>query len=108
MRVLIAAAPPRRTPLRRRRRTTPHPEPPAIEKPSEPEITEIVTAQPESGSGSFGRGTFDDDDDDGRRRDRGPDDDGRRPLLVALALLVLGATVMSARMLARPRSRTRG
>ena len=102
---VLAAAPPKRSPVRRRRRVAPHPEPPASRPIVVPEIP-AIDARPESGSGSFGGGTFDDDDDDGRRPDRG--DDGRRPLLVALALLVLGAGVMSARLLARPRTRSRG
>ncbi|HET6701497.1 MAG TPA: hypothetical protein VFH14_06830 [Gemmatimonadaceae bacterium] len=59
-----------------------------------------ATERPEAqtgGGGSSGRGPV--DDDGGRRPDR--DGDDARRLLVALGLIAVGFTVMSARLLAR-------
>lgn len=58
------------------------------------------------GSGASGGGTFDDDDDGRRRRRDGGGGDGR-PLLMALAILAIGAGVMSARLLSRSAARRR-
>lgn len=60
--------------------------------------TEQVEARTKGGGGSSGRGPVDDDD-GGRRPDR--DGDDARRLLIALGLIAVGATVMSARLLAR-------
>jgi len=57
---------------------------------------EELEPQP-GGGGSSGRGPLDDDG-DGRRPDR---DGDARNLLIALGLIAVGATVMSARLLAK-------
>jgi hypothetical protein len=103
---ITAAATPRRAPGRRHRRTATRPphiaRHPARERENAPGETAAVTES--GGSGSSGRGTFDDDDDGKRRRRDGGDGD-RRPLLMALAILAIGAGVMSARLLSRSAGR---
>jgi hypothetical protein len=94
---------PRRAPARRRR-TTRAPRPPAHREAPHDRSAALpdVPIAKSGGSGSSGRGPIDDDD-HGRKPER-PDDENR-PLLIALALLAVGAGVMSLRLLARAGSR---
>jgi hypothetical protein len=90
---------PRRAPARRRR-TARTPRPPAHREAvhdRSAKVPEVPIAK-SGGSGSSGRGPIDDDD-HGRKPER-PDDENR-PLLIALALLAVGAGVMSVRLLSR-------
>jgi hypothetical protein len=103
---VTAAATPRRAPGRRHRRSGTRPphlghHPTHVREPASGEPAAVTES---GGSGSSGRGTFDDDDDGKRRRRDGGDGD-RRPLLMALTILAIGAGVMSARLLSRPRGR---
>jgi len=96
-----ARSPARVRPARRRRHE--RPEPPHgprriiddVTPPAAPAAEELEP-QP-GGGGSSGRGPLDDDG-DGRRPDR---DGDARNLLIALGLIAVGATVMSARLLAK-------
>jgi hypothetical protein len=94
---------PRRAPVRRRR-TTRTPRPPAHRETSHDRSAKAPDAPiaKSGGSGISGRGPIDDDD-HGRKPER-PDDENR-PLLIALALLAVGAGVMSLRLLARAGAR---
>ena len=94
---------PRRAPARRRR-TARAPRPPAHREAPHDRAAKVPEAPiaKSGGSGVSGRGPIDDDD-HGRKPER-PDDENR-PLLIALALLAVGAGVMSLRLLARAGSR---
>jgi len=94
---------PRRAPARRRR-TARTPRPPAHRETPHDRVTKVPSepVAESGGSGFSGRGPIDDDD-HGRKPER-PDDENR-PLLIALALLAVGAGVMSLRLLARAGSR---
>lgn len=90
-------------PARRRRHRPPEPHVPrhTVHDPSArtviPEF-ESAEARTEGGGGSSGRGPVDDDG-GGRRPDR--DGDDSRLLLIALGIIALGASVISARRMAK-------